>query len=129
MNEPQPRLAVPVVLAVALATTLLAGCQTAPPGPTKEDERHIAVAPMAVQRLARKNDCFKCHAVEREKDGPSWVSVAEKYREKAGAREKLYTHLTTAPIIDLKGDPEKHKQLKDLEPGQINALVDWILSL
>lgn len=115
------------VLALALAAALVAGCQTAPT--SEPDPKEIASAPVEIQRLARNNDCFKCHAIQREKDGPSWHSVAEKYRDKPDARDKLYRHLTTAPIIDLKGDPEKHKQLKDLEEVQIRALVDWILTL
>ncbi|MDX1594919.1 MAG: c-type cytochrome [Gammaproteobacteria bacterium] len=110
-----------------LGSLVLVGCQTAPSTP--EDEPQVAHAPMAIQRLARKNDCFKCHAVQREKEGPSWHSVAEKYRDREDARARLYKHLTTAPIIDLQGDPEKHKQLKDLQPGEIRALVDWILTL
>jgi len=116
-----------LALAPALAALLVAGCQTAPS--SEPDPKEIAAAPVEIQRLARNNDCFKCHAVQREKDGPSWHSVAEKYRDKPDARDKLYKHLTTAPIIALKGDPEKHKQLKDLEPAQIRALVDWILTL
>jgi cytochrome c len=125
MQKQIPRKALlPALLA---ASALLVGCQTAPSSPT--DEKAVARAPIEVQRMARKNDCFKCHAVEREKDGPSWHAVAEKYRDKPEAREKLYTHLTTAPIIDLKGDPEKHKQLEDLSKEDIDALIDWILTL
>jgi len=113
-----------VLLAFA---ALLAGCQTAPSSPT--DEPAVARAPVEIQRMARKNDCFKCHAVKREKDGPSWHQVAEKYRDKPDAQETLYTHLTTAPLIELKGDPEVHKQVEELTKAEINALIDWILTL
>jgi len=112
---------------LASTALLLGGCQSAPSSPT--DEPAVARAPAEIQRIARKNDCFKCHAVEREKDGPSWHSVAEKYRDQPDAHAKLYKHLTTAPIIDLKGDPEKHKQLEDLTQQDIDALIDWILTL
>ena len=64
-----------------LSVATLTGCQTAPSAP--EDEVQVARAPAEIQRMARKNDCFKCHAVTREKDGPSWHSVAEKYRDQA----------------------------------------------
>jgi cytochrome c len=113
--------------ALPLTAALVAGCQTAPSSPT--DETAVARAPIEIQRIARNNDCFKCHAVERDKDGPSWRSVAEKYRDQPDAHARLYKHLTTAPIIDLKGDPEKHKQLKDLSQQEIDALIDWILTL
>ena len=39
----------------------------------------------AAKALARQNNCFKCHSVEKEKDGPAWKKVAEKYRGKANA--------------------------------------------
>lgn len=112
---------------LTIAAAVLAGCQTAPTDPT--DEPAVARAPIEIQRMARKNDCFKCHAVKREKDGPSWHQVAEKYRDKPEARQKLYTHLTTAPLIELKGDPEIHKQVEDLSDAEIEALIDWILTL
>ena len=114
-------------LTTLLLSVTLTGCQTAPSAP--EDEAQVARAPAEIQRMARKNDCFKCHAVTREKDGPSWHSVAEKYRDKANARERLQRHLTTGPIIELKGDPEKHKQVKELTELEVRQLVDWILSL
>ena len=112
---------------LTIAAAVLAGCQTAPTDPT--DEPAVARAPIEIQRMARKNDCFKCHAVKREKDGPSWHQVAEKYRDKPEAKQKLYTHLTTAPLIELKGDPEIHKQVEDLSDAEIEALIDWILTL
>ena len=113
-------------LGLLLAGTLLAGCQTAPPGP---EEAAKQVDSPEIARLLRANDCFKCHTVERDKDGPSWESVAAKYRDKADAEERLFKHLTTAPIIDLKGDPEKHKQMDAMQPEQVRKIVRWIVTL
>ena len=127
MPKRTPTLRHLLTTALLAAGALLAGCQTAPSSPT--DEKAVARAPIEIQRMARKNDCFKCHAVGREKDGPSWQQVAEKYRDKPDAQEKLYTHLTTAPLIELKGDPEIHKQVEDLSKTEIDALIDWILTL
>jgi cytochrome c len=114
------------VLGLLLAGSLLAGCQTAPPGP---EEAAKQVDSPEIARLLRANDCFKCHTVERDKDGPSWASVAAKYRDKADAEERLFRHLTTAPIIDLKGDPEKHKQMDAMQPEEVRKIVRWIVAL
>ena len=85
----------------------------------------------AAKAVARENNCFKCHGVDKEKDGPAWKKVAEKYRGKPEAEEKLIHHLTsgeTAKFPD--GHEEEHKNIKGkASPESIKNLVDWILSL
>jgi len=87
----------------------------------------------AAKALARANNCFKCHAVEKEKDGPAWKKVAADKKGKADAEEHLIQHLTTgekAKFAD--GHEEEHKIIKTDPPkdmAQIKNLVDWILSL
>lgn len=39
--------------------------------------------------LARKKNCFACHAVDKKVVGPAWKAVAEKYRGDAGAADIL----------------------------------------
>ena len=34
------------------------------------------------QALARQNNCFKCHSVDKKKDGPAYKEVAAKYKGK-----------------------------------------------
>ncbi|MFM2069697.1 MAG: hypothetical protein RLZZ584_4606, partial [Pseudomonadota bacterium] len=53
-------------IALALGT---AGLLLAAPG------AH-AVDADAAQALAKKNDCFKCHAVDKEKKGPSYKKIS-----------------------------------------------------
>jgi cytochrome c len=36
----------------------------------------------AARALAKRNDCFKCHAVDKTKKGPSYKKIAAKYKEK-----------------------------------------------
>jgi cytochrome c len=90
-----------------------------------------AVDVEAAKGLARENNCFKCHGVEKEKDGPAYKKVAEKYRGKAGAEERLVTHVTSgekAKFAD--GHEEEHKNIKGkASPESIKNLVGWILSL
>jgi cytochrome c len=84
----------------------------------------------AAKKMARKNDCFKCHAVDKEKDGPSYQKVAEKYRGKIDGEEKLIEQITTGKKAKFPDDhEEEHKILETKDMGEIKNLVNWILSL
>jgi cytochrome c len=85
----------------------------------------------AAKELARANNCFKCHGVDKEKDGPAYKKVAEKYRGKPEAEAKLITHITSGEKAKFPdGHEEDHKNIKGkASPEEIKNLVDWILSL
>ena len=82
----------------------------------------------AVESLMKKSNCFKCHAVDKKKDGPSFKETAGKYKGKPDAEAKLYTHLTTHPMVKVDGKEEKHDSLKTTNDAEIKAVVQWILS-
>lgn len=84
----------------------------------------------AAKALARQNGCFKCHSVDKDKDGPNYKKVAEKYRGKANAEERLITHITTGEKAKFPdGHEEEHKIIKTKDMGEIKNLIGWILSL
>jgi len=79
--------------------------------------------------LARQNGCVKCHSVEKEKDGPAYKKVAEKYRGKANAEERLITHVTTGEKAKFPdGHEEEHKVIKTKDLPEIKNLIGWILA-
>jgi cytochrome c len=78
--------------------------------------------------LAKKSDCFKCHSVETKKEGPAYQEVAKKYRGKPDAEDKLFTHVTTAPIVKVDGVEEEHQIVKTRKKDAILNLIRWILS-
>jgi len=86
----------------------------------------------AAKALARQNNCFKCHSVEKEKDGPSYKKVAEKYKGKENAEARLMEHITSGEKAKFPdGHEEEHKIIETSPPkdtAQIKNLVDWILS-
>jgi cytochrome c len=82
----------------------------------------------AAEALAKKSGCLKCHSVTQKKDGPSYKSVAEKYKGKPDAEQKLYTHLTTNPKVKVDGKEETHDSLKTKNDAEIRNVVRWILS-
>ena len=82
---------------------------------------------------ARQNGCFKCHSIDKdkkEKDGPTYTSVAAKFRGKANAEERLITHITTGEKAKFPdGHEEDHKIINTKDMGEIKNLIGWILSL
>ena len=54
----------------------------------------------AAEDLIASNKCSKCHTATTTKKGPSWASVAEKYKGKADAEAKIVEMLKTGGADD-----------------------------
>ena len=90
-----------------------------------------AVDADAAQRLARQSNCFKCHAVDKKKEGPAYKDVAAKWKAKpaAEAHARLVQHITSGEKVKFEdGHEEDHAIVKTKDKAQIDNLVDWILS-
>ena len=82
----------------------------------------------AAQALARTNNCFKCHSVEKKKDGPSFRTTALKYAGKADAETVLVQHLTSGEKAKFPdGHEEDHKVVRAKDPAEVKNLAAWIL--
>lgn len=116
--------AIPVVSFATIA--LPVGMLLAPGSVTAADTE-------TAKALARQNNCFKCHGIDKEKDGPAYKAIAEKYRGKANAQARLIEHITSGEKAKFPdGHEEEHKIVQTTPPKdmeQIKNLVDWILSL
>ena len=66
---------------------------------------HAAVDAAAAQALFKDNECTKCHAVDKEKKGPSLQKISAKY-----------------------GKEVDHKILDSKDVAVQKNLADWILS-
>lgn len=82
----------------------------------------------AAEALAKKSGCTKCHSVAAKKEGPPFRETAGKYKGKADAEEKLYTHLTTNPKVKVDGKEELHEALKTKNDAEIKNMIQYILS-
>jgi cytochrome c len=91
----------------------------------------LAVDADAARKLAKQNNCFRCHAVEREKNGPAWADIGTKYKGKADGEAALIKHLTSAPKVRLREDDveEEHKIAKFRSHDELENLARWVLSL
>lgn len=82
----------------------------------------------AAQALLKKNECTKCHSVDKDKKGPSYKKVAAKYKGKADAEASLQKNLTTNPKVKLDdGTEEEHKALK-ADAAAIKNVIEWVLA-
>ena len=120
------------------ASALSSGCHVNAVGSFRPDMQEIPTETVrqarlvvdqreAAQALAKKAKCTKCHSVDKKKDGPAYQDVAEKYKGKADAVDKLYTHLTTGPMVEVDGEKEEHEILRASD-DEIRNLIGWILS-
>ena len=73
----------------------------------------------AQEALAKSSGCLNCHAVDTKKMGPSFKSVAEKYKGKADAEGMLVAKLKAGkdhPAVKVSDDDAK-------------SLVKWVLAM
>ena len=104
----------------AFLTVLFAAIVTMPLAALAADDK-------AAEKVLRDNDCTKCHSVAKEKEGPAYKKVAEKYKGKPDGEQKLIAHMTSEPMVEVDGKKEKHKMIK-ADDAAIKNLVEWILS-
>ena len=88
-----------------------------------------AVDEQAAQALAKRNDCFKCHAIDKTKKGPSYKKIAAKYKEKNLGENEAIKQMTTGPRVKLDdGTEEDHKIIDTKDPKELKNIAQWILS-
>ncbi len=87
----------------------------------------LVPAAYAQEDLAKKDNCFACHAVDKKVVGPAYKDVAAKYRNDPKAAEKLFEKVK-------KGGsgvwgPVPMPPNSAVPDADIHKLVSWILSL
>lgn len=68
--------------------------------------------------------CSKCHTATTTKKGPSWASIAQKYKGNADAPAKLLKQLREGGKV---GDEDDHKKVVASE-ADLKAIVAIVLS-
>ena len=86
----------------------------------------VALPSPASEELAKKHNCFACHAVDKKLVGPAYKDVAAKYRADKGAEAKLVDKVK-------KGGVGVWGQIMmppnaAVPDADVKALVKWILS-
>lgn len=83
----------------------------------------------AAQTFARQSACFKCHAIDKRKDGPPYREVAAKYRGKDDAQATLLHHLTSGRAVTFPDGHEESHKILTAPREDIENLIEWLLSL
>lgn len=86
-----------------------------------------AVDAAAAEAMLKTNKCTKCHSIDKKKTGPSYKSVAAKYKGKGDAQAKLVTHMTTGPMVEVDGEKEEHVKAKG-DAAAVKNLANFILA-
>ena len=93
----------------------------------------LALDVEAAKGLAEQNNCMQCHGLRKDKDGPSFMKTAEKYKGKATAVDELVKHMTSGKDVKLAdGTTEKHKIAKTMpanDAAQLKNLAQYVLSI
>ena len=71
-----------------------------------------------------KEKCSKCHTEKTTKKGPSWASIAVKYKGNAEAPNKIFLQLKNGGKV---GDEEDHKKVKASDED-LKAIAAIVLS-
>lgn len=82
-----------------------------------------------VKALLKKNECTKCHAIDKDKKGPSYQKIAKDNKGKADFEAKLTKSITTGPKVKLSdGTEEEHKKLDAKDPGVVKDVIKWVMA-
>ena len=83
----------------------------------------------AVEPYLKKQGCMKCHAIAKEKKGPSYKKVAAKYKDKADGESKVIKNMTEGPKVKLDdGTEEEHKVIDTKDQADLKIISKWILT-
>lgn len=83
----------------------------------------------AIEPYLKKQGCMKCHAIAKEKKGPSYKKIAAKYDGKADGETKVIKNITEGPKVKLDdGTEEEHKVIETKDQADLKAISKWILS-
>jgi len=89
----------------------------------------LAADAPAAQSLAQKSGCFKCHGVDKKKDGRRCATPPRNTRTRPTAGKLIY-HVTSGEKVKFEdGHEEEHKKVKTSDPNETKNLVAWILAL
>ena len=85
----------------------------------------FAQSNQAAATLSNQSGCMVCHKVDEKLVGPGFRDVAEKYKDQAGATEKLAQKIKKGGVGSWGRIPmPPHPQLSD---ESSNVLAAWVL--
>lgn len=99
---------------------LLVGCDASTPSTTTNP----SLPPPTT--LAMQKNCIACHNATGNMVGPSWHAIADKYKNDAGAAERLSAKVLNGGTGSF-GAVVMPPQSSKLTPDEARYMVDWLL--
>jgi cytochrome c len=99
---------------------------------------HAGMSTDRATEIAQDSKCFKCHGIDKKKDGPSWREIAAKYKSSkwlathkpADARPAVIHHITSGEDVEFEdGHKEAHKKIKTNDAAETADFAEWLLGL
>ena len=88
-----------------------------------------ACDPVEAKAMVQKGHCTTCHGLARQKAGPTFKAVAERYQGNPNAEADLYAHLMTGDAATMSdGHTEYHKRIANENSEKVRNMVCWVLS-
>ena len=88
----------------------------------------LALDDESAKALLKKNQCTKCHAVDKDKKGPSFRTIAKDNKGKADAEDRVVKSITAGAKVKLAdGSEEEHVRVASRDAAEIKGLAQWIL--
>jgi len=123
----------PAAAVVPIVTTPAVTLKAVPDAPEKQTESKpgpiAAPTPTAAEKfdndamlkLAKRNNCAGCHAMNEKKKGPSYRDSAAKYRGKPDPTATLVTRILAG------GEGKEHPEV-EVSEADATSLVRWVLA-
>lgn len=88
----------------------------------------LALDDDGAKALLKKSQCTKCHAIDKDKKGPSYQKIAKDNKGKADAEARVVKSMTSGAKVKLSdGSEEEHTRVNTKDTADIKGLAEWIL--
>lgn len=77
-------------------------------------------------QIAKANDCFRCHSLDKKIIGPSFQDIAKRYQNEPGAATKIADRMRRG-VVGVWGSTPMPAQ-PNISDADMNALVKWMLT-
>ncbi len=78
--------------------------------------------------IARRNNCLRCHAVDKRKKAPSYQEIAKKFNSKPDAEGRMLKHVTSFSTVKVDDKDEEHKEVQVKDDKELKNFVQWMLT-
>ncbi|MGB5108790.1 MAG: c-type cytochrome [Formosimonas sp.] len=77
-------------------------------------------------QIAKANQCFACHSLDKKIIGPSYQDIAKRYKNEPGAPIKIAEHIRNGVVGVWGSTPMPAKP--GISDADMNALIKWMLA-